>query len=211
MSLAKKFLEASDCHTIKIGSLDTEKPYPITHAQSVGTRFGPTVLLSIRESEFALKKVFLPRRYSDVTTDGDIEHFNKAKLHLIYSGVCEQTNGFLLSINGEEAGSHNRFSPDCHTIKIGSQDTEKPYTITHAQRVGTRFGPTVLVFIRESEFVLKVFLPRRYSDVITDEDIERFNKAKLYLIYSGVCEQTNGFILSNTGEEAGSHNGFSSL
>jgi hypothetical protein len=60
MSLAKKFLEASACHTVKIVSLDTEKPYPITHAR-VGTRFGPTVLLSIRESELALK-VFLPRR-----------------------------------------------------------------------------------------------------------------------------------------------------
>jgi hypothetical protein len=112
MSLAKKFLEASACHTVKIGSLDTEKPYPITHAR-VGTRFGPTVLLSIRESEFALKKVFLPRRYSEVITDEDIERFNKAKLYLIYRGVCEQTNGFLLSITGEEAagaGSRKVFS-----------------------------------------------------------------------------------------------------
>jgi hypothetical protein len=33
MSLAKKFVEASACHTVKIGSLDTEKPYPITHAK----------------------------------------------------------------------------------------------------------------------------------------------------------------------------------
>jgi hypothetical protein len=77
MSLAKKFQEASTCHTVKIGSLDTEKPYPITHAHSVGTPFGPTVLLSIPESEFALK-VFLPRRYSEVITDEDIDRFNKA-------------------------------------------------------------------------------------------------------------------------------------
>ena len=112
MSLAKKFLEASDCHTIKIGSLDTEKPYSNMHAQRVGTRFLPTFIPSIRESEFALKKVFLPRRYSDVITDEDIERFNKAKLYLIYSGVCEQTNGFLLSITGEEAvaGGQNGFS-----------------------------------------------------------------------------------------------------
>jgi hypothetical protein len=102
MSLAKKFLEASACHTVKIESLDTEKPYPITHAQRVGTRFGPTIP-SIRESEFALKKAFLPGRYSEVVTDEDIDHFNKAKLYLIYRGVCEQTNGFLLSITGEEA------------------------------------------------------------------------------------------------------------
>ena len=101
MSLAQKFVEASTCHTVKIGSLDTEKPYQITHAQRLGTRFGPTVILSIRESEFGLKKVFLPRRYSDVITDEDIERFNQGKLYLIYKGVCELTNGFLLSITGE--------------------------------------------------------------------------------------------------------------
>jgi hypothetical protein len=84
-------------------SLDTEKPYPITQAQHVGTRFGPTVLLSIRGSEFGLKKLFLPRRYSEVITDEDIDRFNKATLYLIYRGVCEQTKSFLLSINGEEA------------------------------------------------------------------------------------------------------------
>ena len=104
MSLAQKFLEASACITVKIGSLDTETPYPIQHAQRIGTRFGPTVLLSIRDSEFTLKKVFLPRRYSEVVTDEDITRINsgRVKLYLIYSGVCAQTNGFLLSITGEE-------------------------------------------------------------------------------------------------------------
>jgi hypothetical protein len=86
MSLAKKFVEASACHTIKIGSLDTEKPYPITLAR-VGTRFKTTVLLSIRESEFGLKKLFLPRCYNEVITDDDIERFDQGKLNLIYRGV----------------------------------------------------------------------------------------------------------------------------
>jgi hypothetical protein len=105
MSLAKKFMEASTCLTVKIGSLDTERPYNITHAQRVGTRFGPTILLSIRDSEFTLRKVFLPRRYSEVVSDEDIDRINshKARLHLIYREVCAQTNGFLLSITGEEA------------------------------------------------------------------------------------------------------------
>jgi hypothetical protein len=80
MSLAKRFVEASSCHTIKIVSLDTGKPYPITHAQRVGTRFGPTVLLTLRERELGLKKLFLPRRYGDVITDEDIERFNQGKL-----------------------------------------------------------------------------------------------------------------------------------
>jgi hypothetical protein len=82
MSLSKKILEASDCLTVKIVSLDTENPYSITHAKRVDTRFGPTSLLSISDSEFTLKKVFLPRRYSDVFTDAIIDRLssNKAKL-----------------------------------------------------------------------------------------------------------------------------------
>lgn len=105
MSLAQRFMEASTCLTVKIGSLETEKPYPITHAQRVATKFGPTILMSIRESEFSLKKVFLPRRYSGVVSDDDIDRINsgRAKLHLIYKGVCKQTTGFLLSIAGDEA------------------------------------------------------------------------------------------------------------
>jgi hypothetical protein len=95
MSLAKKFLEASACLTIMIGSLDTEKPNTMTHVQRIDTRFGPTVLISIRDSEFALK-MFLPRRYSEVVTDEDITRFNsnKAKLYLIYRGVCRRRMAF---------------------------------------------------------------------------------------------------------------------
>jgi hypothetical protein len=105
MSLAQKFMEVSACLTVTIGSLDTEKPYPIQHAQRVGIRFGPTILMSIRDSEFTLKKLFLPRRYSEVITDEDIDRINsgRARLYLVYSGVCAQTNGFLLSITGDEA------------------------------------------------------------------------------------------------------------
>jgi hypothetical protein len=88
MSLAQKFVEASACPTVKIWSLDAEKPYQITHAQRVGTQFGPTVLLTIQESELGLKKLFLPRRYSEVITDEDIERFNQGKLSLIYNDVC---------------------------------------------------------------------------------------------------------------------------
>jgi uncharacterized protein YneR len=49
-----------------------------------------------------------------------------------------------------------------------------------------------------------MFLPRRYNEVLTGEDIDSINsnKAKLYLIYSGMCGQTNGFLLSITGEKA---------
>jgi hypothetical protein len=81
-----------------------DRPYPITRAELVDTRFGPTVLLSIRDSAASIKKVFLPRRYSAVETDQDILAINSgtSRLNLIYRGVCPQTNGFLLAIAEEE-------------------------------------------------------------------------------------------------------------
>jgi hypothetical protein len=62
------------------------------------------VLLTIRESENGLKKVFLLRQYSEVMTDKDLANINsgKEKLNLIYKGTCSQTSGHLLAITEEE-------------------------------------------------------------------------------------------------------------
>jgi hypothetical protein len=93
----------------KIGSLDTEKTFPITHVQRFATCFGSTVL-SIRDSDFALKKVFLPRRYREIVIDEDIDRFNsnKAKLYLFYRGVCTD--------EWRSTGNHRR---RWHSSRIG--------------------------------------------------------------------------------------------
>jgi hypothetical protein len=51
--------------------------------------------------------------------------------------------------------------------------------------------------IRDSEFTLKVFLPRRYSETITDDDLEAANSKTvlLYLVYRGVCVKSVGYEL----------------
>jgi len=45
-------------------------------------------------------QIFLPRRYSDVITDTDIEQINSNAvfLHLVYRGVCSTRNAYLLAI-----------------------------------------------------------------------------------------------------------------
>jgi hypothetical protein len=47
-----------------------------------------------------MKKVFLPRRNSEVVTDDDIPGFTSArmKLYLVYRGTCVQKGGHLLAI-----------------------------------------------------------------------------------------------------------------
>jgi hypothetical protein len=60
------------------------------------------VLLTIRETENSLKK-FLPRRYSEIMTDKDLENINSGnkKFGIVCIGVCPQTKGHLLAISGE--------------------------------------------------------------------------------------------------------------
>ena len=103
MSLVTRFQEASTCYTIKIGSLQIDRPYPITYGERIDTRFGPAVLLSIRDSTFSIKKVFLPRRYSEVITDDDIAGINSArtKIYLVYRGTCMQSGGHVLTLREE--------------------------------------------------------------------------------------------------------------
>ena len=70
----------------------------------------------------------------------------------------------------------------------------------HAERVTTRYGLSVLVAIMDSpSSSVKVFLPRRYGDVVTDEDLEAINtqRVALLLLYKGTCPRSNSYILEH--------------
>jgi len=89
MDLTKNIQEVTSCNTIKINSLEVDRKYPIVRAERIVTKFGPTILLSIRDSPFNVIKVFMPKRYSSVFTDEDIGSINqKVSLNLIYKGTC---------------------------------------------------------------------------------------------------------------------------
>jgi hypothetical protein len=51
------------------------------------------------ESSVNAVRVCHPKRYADVFSDADIDGKNNAlKMKLMYKGVCEKTNTFLLSL-----------------------------------------------------------------------------------------------------------------
>jgi hypothetical protein len=104
MSLATRFQQTSSNYVIKVNSLTKNQSYPITHARRCDTWHGLSVLLTIRESKNSLKKVFLPRRYSEIITDGDLTNINSGnkKFGLVYMGACPQTKGHLLAITEEK-------------------------------------------------------------------------------------------------------------
>lgn len=66
--------------------------------------------------------------------------------------------------------------------KISDLIIDNKYEIVQCKKVKTRYGPTVLVELID----YAVFLPRRFNDIIKEEDLEKM--AKHFLIYKGSIE-----------------------
>jgi len=100
MDLTKRFEEATSCASVTIGSLEINKLYPIVGVKRIATKYEPRILLSIRESEAKVVKIFLPRRYCAVISDDDMEKINSkaVSLKLEYRGIYETSNSYLLAI-----------------------------------------------------------------------------------------------------------------
>ena len=106
MALSQRFNDVT-CD-VNICTLKVEQSYPIFKAEGVKTRYGETVLLSIRDPKNlnvkdltpALMKVFLPKRYAAVITDADISSINDEEIrwNLIYRGLCEKTKTYVFAI-----------------------------------------------------------------------------------------------------------------
>jgi len=100
MDLAKRFEEATVYATVNINTLEINKLYPIFRAKRMSTKYGPTVLLSIRESEARIVQLFLPKIYYAVISDEDMDKINTkpVSLHLVCKGLCETSKSYLLGI-----------------------------------------------------------------------------------------------------------------
>jgi hypothetical protein len=90
-------------------------------------------------------------------------------------------------------------APSQPTVRINTLTVGCPYSITSAERVRTRYGPTVLLgIVCNSDLIqAKVYLPRRYSQTIKDSDIDGINMARVRLsvIYRGICTVTKAIML----------------
>jgi len=101
MDLAKRFEESTTTASVNISSLILNRPYPTVHAKWINTKYGPTVLLSIRDVDEKFVDIFLPKRYANIVTDEDLENINSRSvyLNLVYKGLCESSSSFLLAID----------------------------------------------------------------------------------------------------------------
>jgi hypothetical protein len=98
---SKTLVEATTTASVNISSLILKRLYPIVHANRINTKYGPTVLLSIRDVDENVVDIFLPKRYANVVTDEDLENINSRSvyLNLVYKGLCESSNSYLLAID----------------------------------------------------------------------------------------------------------------
>jgi hypothetical protein len=84
MDLSKRFQDATSSQIIGISSLDIDRKYHIVMAERVVTKFGPTVLLSIKDSPYNIVKCFAPRHYSCIFTEEDINCINSQKIKFYF-------------------------------------------------------------------------------------------------------------------------------
>jgi len=100
MELARKNRRSYFVPVCQYQLLETDKKYPIVLAKPTTSKFGPTVLLTICDSESTTVQTFLPKRYSAVVSEDDIENINNkvVSLNLTYMGICEKSRSYLLKI-----------------------------------------------------------------------------------------------------------------
>jgi len=93
MDLTKRFEEATAYASFNVNTLEPHKMYPIIRAKRIPTKYGPTFVRTLRIAETNIVQLFLPKRYSDVVSDSDIDAINSkaVSLHLVYKGVCESS------------------------------------------------------------------------------------------------------------------------
>jgi len=70
--------------------------YPIIHGQRAETRYGPTVILTLEDSDVTLLKICLPKRYGNVTDEDLAINSRTVALDLISKGRCEASNSVVL-------------------------------------------------------------------------------------------------------------------
>jgi hypothetical protein len=77
MALAQRFRDVVFDSAVRIRDLTMGKVYPVLNAESVDTKYGLPILLTIRESDDHCVKVFLPLRYSLCFSEDDVSAVNE--------------------------------------------------------------------------------------------------------------------------------------
>jgi hypothetical protein len=89
-----------------------------------------------------------------------------------------------------------KMTSSCRTVGVSSVKMDIPYPIERAEKIQTRYGDTILLALKEStQTFVKVFLPKRYGVLFTDDDVKSVKeKSEIHVLkYRGTI--SNSFVL----------------
>jgi hypothetical protein len=94
--MEQKFQMASSSRLVPARSLDVGRRYPVLGGERADTRYGPTIILRLSESNNSIIKICLPKRYVDVLTDADLAILNSGtEIYDLVSEVISQNSQVL--------------------------------------------------------------------------------------------------------------------
>jgi hypothetical protein len=76
MSLTDKFRDAIVTSIVSITTLHKDAPYPVVGVRRTITKYGIRLVMALNEVDRGNVEVFLPKRYSDLVEDSDMEATN---------------------------------------------------------------------------------------------------------------------------------------
>jgi len=82
MELAKRFEEATAYASVSLTSLEPHELYPISRAKRISTKYGATLVLTLRISETSIVQVFLPTPYRCPTQIWTVFQSNRVTSYL---------------------------------------------------------------------------------------------------------------------------------
>jgi len=99
MKLAISFKEANAYASVNVTSWEPLKLYPFIRAKRISTKYGPTVVLTLRISETSIVQLFLPKLYSEVMSDAVMVSINSkaVSLYLVYKGDSDSSKSYMLA------------------------------------------------------------------------------------------------------------------
>jgi hypothetical protein len=89
-----------------------------------------------------------------------------------------------------------KMTSSCQTVGASSLKMDRPFLINRAEKIQTRYGETILLTLQKfAQTFVKVFLPKPYGDLFTEDDIKSIIERSLIhtLRYRGTI--SNSFIL----------------
>ena len=80
-----------------------------------------------------------------------------------------------------------------NTVRISELEIDRKYPIVEARLIDTKYGSTILLSTKDKgDNTIKVFLPKRYIAVFSEQDMTSINShnVSLHLVYKGMSDKS---------------------